>query len=276
MKNANPHDTFRFAFNIWNGEQLSAFFRLSADYSLPVICQVSEKLVRSNVVQPVLFSKLKECLEGLLPAADVLLALDHARDFSALKSCIDAGWGLVMFDGSHLHMEENITRTAEIVSYAHAAGVLVEGEIGGIPGVEDDITGVADPVSLDDIRTFSETTNVDLFSTFVGTAHGIHGNTNNPKVNYPLVHSIVRELGLRFVVHGGSGLPDVELRKLFEAGCSKLNISTELKIAYLAACRRMGDLPLISYASTHILVLNALRELFLKKERAIGRIDVER
>ncbi|OTA40462.1 MAG: tagatose-bisphosphate aldolase, partial [Symbiobacterium thermophilum] len=154
-------------------------------------------------------------------------------------ACIRAGFTSVMFDGSKYEKEENIARTKEIVKIAHAVGVSVEGEIGKIGGVEDDIAvderdAMLTPVP--DAIEFYEATGVDALAMSFGTAHGPYKLP--PKLDLDRIAAVHQKTGAPLVMHGGSGVPEEDVRKGIELGIRKVNIDTELRQAFLAEVRR--------------------------------------
>lgn len=161
----------------------------------------------------------------------VSLHLDHCKDEELTKNCVLAGWDSVMVDFSALPFDENISRTHGIVEFAHEHGVTVEGEIGIIAGVEDDMASDKSCLaSLEETLEFIEKTGVDAIAPAIGTAHGVY--KGRPILNYELV-SDLREKGALVVVHGGTGLTDEEFTELIDRGAVKVNISTALKQVYL-------------------------------------------
>jgi len=142
-----------------------------------------------------------------------------------------------MMDFSALPMEENIQKTAEMVSYAHARGVAVEGEVGVISGVEDDISHeTAHPATYEDTMDFIRKTGVDAIAPSIGTAHGVYKGV--PKLDFELVERLGKE-NTPIVVHGGTGLPVEVFHRLASLGAAKINISTALKKVYLETTRKL-------------------------------------
>jgi ketose-bisphosphate aldolase len=167
----------------------------------------------------------------------IALHLDHCTDVVFCKQCVDAGYTNIMIDGSQLDFDGNVRVTAEVAAYAHGReGVSVEGEVGTVSGVEDQVKVAEDASRLCDpgkAEEFVSRTSVDLFAPAIGTAHGVY-KTENPRIDFDRLGRIAGLLngkGARvpLVVHGGTGLkPDV-VRRLVSLGGSKFNVSTELK-----------------------------------------------
>ncbi len=165
------------------------------------------------------------------------LELDHCDDFDLTVQCITGGYPIVMFDGSKLSLEENVKRTREVVRFAHAAGSLVEGEIGWVPGAEgpsasSGSTAYTDP---EEAEYFYRETNVDILAISFGTVHGFYRSA--PKLDYRIIEETRRRTGAPIAMHGGSGLSPEEVSRAIESGVKKVNFSTDLRNAYTSAVR---------------------------------------
>ena len=165
------------------------------------------------------------------------LMLDHAEKIDACILCIDNGFSMVMYDGSGLPFDENVRNTREVVKAAHAKGVLVEGEIGRLPGREENIDVGMDALLTNprEAQAFYEQTGVDLLAISFGTAHGFY--KSKPKLNFEVIEKTRALTGAPLVMHGGTGVPDDDVRKAISLGVRKVNIGTELKAAYTTAMR---------------------------------------
>lgn len=222
------------AFNVTSLVQMVAVIEVATQKRSPVIVQTS--------VTPTLFfgpETIVGAYRALAAAAPVpvCLHLDHCTDLDLCKRCVDAGYTNIMFDGSRLDFEANIDASKEIVEYSHAkGGVSVEGELGTVSGVEDQIAVVENEAELcpaDKAVEFVERTGVDIFAPAIGTAHGVY-STPNPRIDYDRLEAIVAELAdyeplTPVVIHGGTGLgPDI-VDRLIDSGGAKFNVSTDLK-----------------------------------------------
>ena len=169
----------------------------------------------------------------------VALHLDHCRKTELGKACVDAGWDAVMMDFSHLPLEENIARTKEVADYAHARGVAIEGEIGVICGVEEDIVA-SDEVKAgyDETVEFIKGSDIDVVAPAIGTAHGVYKGV--PKLDFDLVERLGKD-DTPIVIHGGSGLSAETFAKLIALGGRKVNISTVVKNAYLDTTKALVE-----------------------------------
>jgi len=167
----------------------------------------------------------------------VCLHVDHCTDVDYCKKCADAGYTNIMIDASKQSYEENIRQTKEVADYCHSVGnISVEGELGTVSGVEDQIKVVEDEAALANPAQaveFVERTGIDIFAPAIGTAHGVY-KTKDPKVDFERLEQINKLLNgktikIPLVVHGGTGLPEHTVKKLIECGGAKFNVSTELK-----------------------------------------------
>ncbi len=169
----------------------------------------------------------------------VALHLDHCRNTELGKTCVDAGWDAVMMDFSHLPLEENIAKTKEVAEYAHAKGVAIEGEIGVISGVEEDIVANQEvKAGYEETMEFVKGSGVDAIAPAIGTAHGVYHGV--PKLDFELVERLGKE-ETPIVIHGGSGLSAETFTRLIELGGRKINISTVVKNAYLDEIRALVE-----------------------------------
>lgn len=222
------------AFNLFNYLSARAVVKAAEEMSTAVILQTSVGTVEYYGVK-----ELYEMLRGLMESAsvNVYLHLDHCTDTALAKACVDAGWDSVMIDASMLPMEENIEITREIVEYAHERHVDVEGELGAIAGVEENISVMqGSRVSLEECLFYVERSGVDIFAPALGTAHGIY--RGKPEIHYELNEQLANCLKQPIVCHGGSGLSAEVFQRLIQGGLSKINISTALKHAYMDGLRQ--------------------------------------
>ncbi|UCG55698.1 MAG: class II fructose-bisphosphate aldolase [Phycisphaerales bacterium] len=219
------------AFNILDYNSTKAVVGAAEETNSPVIIQTSAKTVlfwgSSAIV-----SWVNE-LAGFsrLPVA---LHLDHCKDLSLIDECIEAGWTSVMIDASSKPFEENVVLSRQVVEMAKAKDVTVEAELGAIVGVEDDIhvkeqdAHLADPGQA--VR-FCREVEPDCFAPAIGTAHGVY--TGEPKIAYDRLEDIATQTRVPIALHGGTGLADEVFRKCISLGCVKVNISTQLKYAFI-------------------------------------------
>jgi len=168
----------------------------------------------------------------------IALHLDHCTDFSTIVQCIRAGYTSVMIDASMFAFEENVERTLKVMEIALAAGVNVEAELGKVGGVEDDIV-VADHEAMladpEDCRRFVELTGVPTLAPAIGTAHGIY--KGEPNIDFDRIAKIAETVDVPLVLHGGSGIPAEQVKRAVSLGMAKMNVATELRIAFSNAIK---------------------------------------
>jgi len=222
------------AFNITDLLQFEAVIEAAIEKKAPVIVQTSVAPSKFHGTQ--LMVNIYRTLAESAPVP-VCLHLDHSTDIDYCKKCADAGYTNIMIDASKQAYEENIRQTKEVVDYCHSIGnISVEGELGTVGGVEDQIKVAEDEAQLanpEQSVEFVERTGLDIFAPAIGTAHGVY-KTKNPKVDFErmaTIHKMLNSNGVKtpLVVHGGTGLPDDYVEKLLQAGGAKFNVSTELK-----------------------------------------------
>ncbi len=263
------------AFNINNMEIIQAITEAAAEAKSPVILQVSAG-ARKYAKHEYLMALAKAAVAD--SGVDLALHLDHGADFEICKSCIDGGFTSVMIDGSHHAYEDNIALTKKVVEYAHERGVVVEGELGVLAGVEDDV--VAEHSSYtrpEEVEDFVTRTGVDSLAISIGTSHGAYKftakqctrNADGILVPPPLRFDILEEIEKRLpefpiVLHGASsvpqeyvkeinelggklpdavGIPEEQLRRAASMAVCKINIDSDIRLAMTAAVRRslVGD-----------------------------------
>ncbi len=228
------------AFNVTDLLQFEAVIDAAIEKRAPVIVQTSVK--PSQFLGTKMMVSIYRTLAESAPVP-VCLHLDHSTSIDYCKKCADAGYTNIMIDASKQTYEENIRQTKEVVDYCHAiGGISVEGELGTVGGVEDQIKVAEDEAQLanpEQSIEFVERTGVDIFAPAIGTAHGVY-KTKNPKIDFErmaIIHKMLNSNGIKtpLVVHGGTGLPDDYVAKLLAAGGAKFNVSTELKHTLLDA-----------------------------------------
>ncbi len=176
----------------------------------------------------------------------IFLNLDHGKSFEYLKQAIDAGYDIVHFDGSKLSLEENIKITKEVVKYAKWRGVLIEGEVGRLGTDSSKLYSEKFQIKEEDLtkpaqaKEYIKKTGVDLLAVSIGNFHGIEISGIDPNLRLDILKKIKRELGdkVLLVLHGGSGTPEDDIKKAIELGVVKININTELRLAFSGNLRR--------------------------------------
>ncbi len=250
------------AFNVNNMEIVQGIAEAATELRSPVILQVSagaRKYAKHNY--------LIKLVEATLLESDIQIALhlDHGDSFEICKSCIDGGFTSVMIDGSKHSFEDNIKLTKQVVEYAHAHGVVVEGELGKLAGIEDDVNVAAEDAKFtkpDEVEEFIKRTGVDSLAIAIGTSHGafkFHPG-QEPKLRFDILEEIERRIpGFPIVLHGASsvsqeyvkiiqanggqlkdaiGIPEEMLRQAAKSAVCKINIDSDLRLAMTAGIRQ--------------------------------------
>jgi len=223
------------AFNTHNLEMLPDMIRAAEEQGAPIIIQTSVDTAKyighENLVAVCKSMATKEMV-------DVVLHLDHAKNFEDIKEAINKGYTSVMFDGSSLPFKENIMRTSAVVEYAHERGVSVEGELGTIGGTEEGIhVDDHDKVFTNpkDAVKFVRATGVDALAVAIGTNHGQY--KSKTEVNIPLLKEINAVVDIPLVIHGGTGVKESDIHELIDNGVRKFNVGTELLVAWTAKAK---------------------------------------
>ena len=224
-------------FNINNLEWTEAILDEVQALNAPVILGVSEGAAKYMGGWLVVSAMVKAYIKSKNITVPVALHVDHGSSFEVVKAAIDAGFSSVMIDASHFPFEENIEITKKVVEYAHARGVSVEAELGRVGGQEDHVvaeTMYADP---EECRVLVEKTGIDCLAPALGSVHGpYHGE---PKLGFDEMAYINDLLKMPLVLHGGSGIPDEQLRKAIDRGTAKINVNTESQQAWTAIVREV-------------------------------------
>jgi fructose-bisphosphate aldolase class II len=222
-------------FNVSDSNQSNAVIAAALETGLPVIIGASEG-ERTFIGARNLAALVRSAQAD---NKQVYLNADHTYTVEGVKEVIDLGYDAVIFDGSHLPMEENIAKTKEIVEYARASGrdVLVEAEIGRI-GTSSKLLD-APPADMDTNLTtveealhFLQSTGVDMLAPAVGTMHGRLKGGGEPKIDLERIRAIASAIGIPLVLHGGSGSSESDLQGAGRAGCAIVHINTDIRIAY--------------------------------------------
>ena len=249
------------AFNVNNMEIVQGITEACQEQKAPVILQVS-KGARAYANHTYLI-KMVEAAVIECPDIPIVLHLDHGPDFETCKACIDGGFTSVMIDGSHLPFEENIKLTRQVVEYAHDHGVVVEGELGRLAGVEDDVKVSADDALYTDpaeVEEFVKATGVDSLAIAIGTSHGAFKFKGEPHLRFDILQKVSEKLpGFPIVLHGASsvmpeyveminkfggnmpgaqGVPEEMLRQAATMAVCKINVDSDLRLAMTGVIRK--------------------------------------
>lgn len=223
-------------FNINNLEWTKAILLTAQELNSPVILGVSEGAGKYMCGFKTVTAMVDAMVDELGITVPVALHLDHGSYEGALK-CIEAGFSSVMFDGSHYGIEENITKTKEIIALAHSKGISVEAEVGAIGGEEDGVIGggeVADPNECKMIADLG----VDMLAAGIGNIHGKYP-ANWKGLRFDVLANIQKLTGeMPLVLHGGTGIPADMIKEAISLGVSKINVNTECQLAFAEATRK--------------------------------------
>jgi fructose-bisphosphate aldolase class II len=293
------------AFNFNNLEQLQAIVQAAVETKSPVILQVSSgarKYANQTLLRYMAQGAVEYAKELGLEKPQIVLHLDHGDTFELCKSCIDMGFSSVMIDGSHHSYEDNIALTKKVVEYAHAHGVTVEGELGVLAGVEDEVSAEHHTYTRpEEVVDFVTRTGVDSLAISIGTSHGANKFTpeqctrdaNGVLIPPPLRFDILEEIekqipGFPIVLHGSSsvpqdlvakinqyggqmkdsiGIPEEQLRHAATSAVCKINIDSDGRIAMTAAVREFFALEPSKFDPRQFLApaREALKQLYIHK-----------
>ncbi len=265
------------AFNFNNMEQLQAIVQAAVETKSPVILQVSKgarNYANQTLLQYMAQGAVEYAKELGCAHPEIVLHLDHGDSFETCKSCIDMGFSSVMIDGSHLDYDENVALTKKVVEYAHQFDVTVEGELGVLAGVEDDVVAEHHTYTKpEEVVDFVTKTGCDSLAISIGTSHGANkfkaeqctlnadGVLVPPPLAFDVLDGVMKELpGFPIVLHGASsvpqeevakinkyggalqgaiGIPEDELRKAANSAVCKINIDSDSRLAMTAAVREV-------------------------------------
>lgn len=266
------------AFDVSNYEMIRATVEVAEELKAPVIL---------SVLQPDIEGVGLDYFAAMLKVAattakvPVCIHLDHAVEFESIKRVIDYGFSSVMYDGSVLPFEENAKNTKEVCDYAHKLGITVEAELGHVTDAiagcgegamlkPEDCNVVEDPeehlTNPDEVKRFIEITDVDALAVAIGTAHGVY--TSKPKMHFDRLDEINRISRVPLVLHGGSGTPDMDIKRTIELGICKINIFSEVLYAFnttmkstLDNLNNMSSWPILVYEEP----IKAMKAMIEKK-----------
>ena len=223
-------------FNINNLEWTKAILLTAEENKSPVILGVSEGAGKYMGGFVTVANMVNGLIQGLNITVPVALHLDHGS-FDACLKCIDAGFSSVMFDGSHYDIEENITKTTEMVKLAHDAGLSIEAEVGSIGGEEDGVVGMGECADPEECKKIADL-GVDFLAAGIGNIHGKYP-ANWAGLSFETLDAIQQKTGdLPLVLHGGTGIPEDMIKKAISLGVAKINVNTECQLAFAEATRK--------------------------------------
>jgi len=247
------------AFNVNNLEAVLSVVEAAVEEKSPAIVAVTPSAIKYAGLPYI--SKIVRTAAELAPVP-LSLHLDHGEDFETASKCVGAGFTSVMIDGSHLKFEDNISLTKRVVDVAHPKGVSVEAELGRLAGVEESTVEEKDAILTDPAvaKDFVERTGVDTLAVAIGTSHGAYKFKAEPKLDFERLKLISKNVSLPLVLHGASsvpawiiekaakygaelggakGIPEENIQKAISLGIAKINIDTDLRLAWTAAVREV-------------------------------------
>ena len=247
------------AFNVNNLEAVLSVVEAAAEEKSPAIVAVTPSAIKYAGL-PYISKIVRTAAE--LASVPLSLHLDHGEDFETASKCVGAGFTSVMIDGSHLKFEDNIALTKRVVDVAHPKGVSVEAELGRLAGVEESTVEEKDAVLTDPAvaKDFVERTGVDTLAVAIGTSHGAYKFKAVPKLDFERLKLISKNVTLPLVLHGASsvpawiiekavkygaelggakGIPEEHIQKAISLGIAKINIDTDLRLAWTATVREV-------------------------------------
>lgn len=229
-KYAVPH------FNINNLEWTRYILEECNRLKSPVILGVSEGAIRYMGGYKVVANLVKNLDEELNIQIPVAIHLDHGSSVESCKKAVDAGFTSVMIDASKYSLEENIDMTKQVVEYARIKNITIEAEIGHIGGSEDNMSSEIAYAKVDDALSLYNETKIDFLAPALGSVHGLY--KGEPCLDFDKMKEISEKTNIPLVLHGGTGIDDEKLKKAIASGICKVNINTELQIAWTKAVRK--------------------------------------
>ena len=277
------------AFNFVNFEMLNAIFLAANEAKSPIIVQASEGAIKYMGIDMAV--GMVKILPNRYPHIPVALNLDHGTSLESCRKAVEAGFTSVMIDASHHSFNENLEITKEVVQMAHNKGVSVEAELGRLMGIEDNISvDEKDAVLInpDEAEEFVKQTQVDYLAPAIGTSHGAFKFKGEPKLDFARLQEVKRRTNIPLVLHGASAIPDYVreaflatggdlkgskgvpfafLQEAVKGGINKVNIDTDLRIAFMAQVRLIAKEDPTQFD---------LRKFFAPAMEAMKKVIVER
>ncbi len=224
------------SFNLHCLEMLPAFFKAAEQTHSPLMIQIS-----TGTAKYLGHELLVDAVKSLAKSKNIstCLHLDHCSDLEAIQTAINAGFSSVMYDGSHLPLEENIANTRRVIDMARPLNVSVEAELGAIGGSEDGKCVEMDEIAftpVEDARRFVHETGVDMLAISIGTVHGLYTGKAHA-IQHQRLAAITDATATPLVLHGGTGVSDEDMRLAVSSGIDKVNVGTEMNVQWVAQCK---------------------------------------
>lgn len=218
-------------FNVWNLEWIEAVLDKCEELKTPVILGVSQNGAKYMGGFYVVTQMIKAYMQKNNISIPVAIHLDHASSFEACKEAIDEGFTSVMIDASRKPFEENLKITSEVVKYAHEHNVTVEAELGKVGGKEEYVVAESFYADKNECEIMVHSTDIDCLAPALGSQHGIY--KGEPKLGLKEMKDIHESIKMPLVLHGGSGIPDDQIRAAIQNGTAKINVNTDCLIAWV-------------------------------------------
>ncbi|MCD7728474.1 MAG: class II fructose-1,6-bisphosphate aldolase, partial [Clostridia bacterium] len=223
-------------FNINNLEWTKAILATAQELNAPVILGVSEGAGKYMTGFKTVAAMVQAMMEEMKITVPVALHLDHGT-YEGCKKCIDAGFSSIMFDGSHLPIEENIEKTTELVETCKQEGLSLEAEVGAIGGEEDGVIGKGECADPEECKKIADL-GVTMLAAGIGNIHGKYP-ADWPGLSFETLEAVKAKVGdMPLVLHGGTGIPTDMIKKAISLGVAKINVNTECQLAFQAATRK--------------------------------------
>lgn len=226
-------------FNINNLEWTKFILEKCNEMQKPVILGVSESAIHYMGGYHVVVNMIKGLISDLKIVIPVAIHLDHGSSIESCQKAIEAGFTSVMIDASKYDIETNIKITKKVVEIAHPNKVTVEAEIGQVGGVEDQTASEVYCANVEESYRLVKETHIDSLAPAIGNVHGLY--KGDPKLNFELMQQISQKVKIPLVLHGGTGINEEKIKKAISCGIAKLNINTELQVAWSNAIRKYLD-----------------------------------
>ncbi|CAH8772889.1 class II fructose-1,6-bisphosphate aldolase [Paenibacillus dendritiformis] len=256
-------------FNINGMLWVQAILQAAEEARSPVILAASDRLIEYLGGFATIASMVKTVKEELEITVPVALHLDHGSSFSRCVQAIDAGFSSVMYDGSQLPIQDNISNTQKITAYAHAHGVSVEAEVGSVGGMEDGLVGGIRYADQSECERLVREAGVDALAPALGSVHGKY--QGEPVLGFKEMQAIAEAVRIPLVLHGASGIPLPQLKRAIELGHAKVNYNTELVTAWAEAVRAvLEENP--SLCEPRVIMMPAKEALVAKVKEKINEL----
>ncbi len=223
-------------FNINNLEWTKSILQTAEELKSPVILGVSEGAGKYMCGYKTVVGMVNGMLEEMKITVPVALHLDHGS-YEGAKACIEAGFSSVMFDGSHYPIDENVTKTTELVKICNDKGLSIEAEVGSIGGEEDGVVGMGECADPKECKMIADL-GVTMLAAGIGNIHGKYPD-NWAGLSFETLEAVKNEVGdMPLVLHGGTGIPADMIKKAISLGVAKINVNTECQLAFQEATRK--------------------------------------